>query len=187
MENRKNQAHCYRYIIFGLCFLMIFVVFGFGSSTKGTYLKAICDDLGFDRSVFSFNSSFQYAVSAILSFCFGWLVFKLGVRKMIATGFCFLVISFVIQTFALEIWHFYVSGTLLGAGICLTGTAVVSYVLGEWFPKNKGTIIGIALAANGIGGMVSELIITKLVYESETLSRNNPLVAWLSSIVNATG
>ncbi len=187
MENNKKRSFYYGWVVFFLCFLMIFVVLGFGSSTKSTYLKAICDDLGFDRSVFSFNSTFQYIISAVLNFLFGTFIIKFGARIMMSVGFCSLFASFVVQAFGSEIWHFYLSGILLGIGMSLNTTAIVSYMLGQWFPKKKGTVVGIALASNGVGAMVSELVITKLVYESDALSVNNSLVKQLSDALNVSG
>ncbi len=186
MQKENNKGVNYRWVVLALCFLMIFVVLGFGSSTKSTYLKAICDDLDFDRSVFSFNSSIQYIAGAVLNFFFGILLARLGARKMIALGFCSLTASFAMQAFAYEIWLFYISGALLGVGITLTSTAIVSYIIGAWFPEKKGTMIGIVLAANGIGGMVSEIVITNMVYEGNGLERIG-LLTVLSESINMTG
>ncbi len=59
MEVQKKKGFYYGWVVFALCFLMIFFVLGFGSSTKSTYLKAICDDMGFERSIFSLNNTVQ--------------------------------------------------------------------------------------------------------------------------------
>ncbi len=177
----------YRWVVFGLCALMIFFVLGFGSSTKATYLKAICDDLGFDRSLFSFNSTIQYIISAVLNFLFGTFIAKLGAKKLMTIGFLSLIASFTLQAFSTEIWQFYLSGALLGVGMSLNTTAVVAYMIGQWFPKKKGTILGITLAANGVGAMASEFVITKLVYESDMLVERNSLVASLAKLLHTTG
>ncbi len=106
---------------------------------------------------------------------------------MIGIGFIALIGAFTLYFFSYEIWHFYLGGALLGAGTCLTGTAVVAYVIGKWFPKNKGTIMGITLAANGFGGMVSELVITNIVYNSEQLKQNNGLFTALCDLFGVDG
>ncbi len=187
MECEKQKGTWYRWVVFGLSALMIFFVLGFGSSTKATYLKAICDDLRFDRSVFSFNSTIQYIISAVLNFLFGTFIARFGAKKLMSVGFLSLIASFTLQALSTEIWQFYLSGALLGVGMSLNTTAVVAYMIGQWFPKKKGTVLGITLAANGLGAMASEFVITKLVYESDVLVESSPLVAALTRLLHTTG
>ncbi len=167
----------YGWWIVAVCFLMIFVTLGFGSYGKATYLKAICDDLGYDRSAFSINDSLRYIGTGLLSFVFGKLVFKLKPGRMIALGFLFLISAFAVYCVAAELWHFYVGGVLLGAGFAWTGTAIVGYIMENWFPSNKGTIMGIILAANGIGGALSELIINPIVMDFDKVVSGNGFLA----------
>ncbi len=175
----------YKWVILTVCFLMVFIALGFGSSTKSTYLKAICDDLSLERSAFSVNTSIQYIVSAVLNFLFGTIIFKIGARRMIASGFLCYALAFVIQAYATELWHFSVSCVLQGAGNCWTTTSVVAFIVETWFRKNKGTIMGAILAANGFGGAFSELIITPIAFDSSEFSVFG-LTNWrLASLITA--
>ena len=187
MECKKGKNIGYGIVIFLLCSLMIFVVLGFSTETRSTYLKAICDDLEFDRSVFSFSTTFQSIVLAILYFLFGTFIKWFGARKMIGAGFLFLVVSFTIQSISTEIWQFYVAGSLMGAGICFTGTAINSLLIAEWFPSSKGTVTGIVLATSGLGSIASEQIITKIVYDGDRFEEENAFFAWLSDIFSVSG
>lgn len=167
MANRENSKGIYYgWIVFAVCFFMVFISLGFGSSTKGTYLKAVCDELGFERSLFSVNDSLRFITTSVLNFFFGSIVMKLGPRKMVCLGFIFLISSFTIYSFATQLWQFYIGGAFLGAGICWTTTTIVGYIVEKWFTNGKGTIMGIILAANGFGGVVSENVITRIVYET---------------------
>ncbi len=177
----KDKKIHYGWWIVVVCFLMIFITLGFGSSTKSTYLKAICDDLGYERSAFSINDSLRYIATAVMSFVFGSLVLKLKPRLMITLGFLFLIISFSIYCVATRLWHFYIGGAFLGAGFAWTGTSIVGYVVEKWFPSNKGTIMGVILAANGLGGVASENIITPMVLDG--LGSNG----FLSNLTGLTG
>jgi len=167
MENTapKTKKHNYYAIaIFGICFLMIFVGLGFGSSTKGTFLTAITNQLGLERSLFTVSDSIRYITTAVMSVFLGRTVEKLGLRKMALFGFLFLVCSFTVNSFATDYWMFYIGGALLGAGLCWTGTAMVGHLVENWFTNGKGTVMGILLAANGLGGFASEFIVTKIIY-----------------------
>lgn len=164
MEKKKQGGFYYGWVVFAVCFLMVFVSLGFGSSTKGTYLTAITESLNLKRGLFTINDSMRYITTAILSFFFGHIVMKIGPRKMVGAGFAFLITSFTIYSFSTTYWQFYIGGAFLGAGICWTTTTIVGYIVENWFTNAKGTIMGIILAANGLGGVASEQIITRIIY-----------------------
>ncbi len=166
---KKEKKFYYGWWIVIVCFLMIFITLGFGSSTKSTYLKVICEEMGYARSAFSINDSLRYVATAVMSFLFGSLILKLKPKLMISLGFLFLIISFLIYCVATELWHFYVGGVFLGAGFSWTGTTMVGYVVEKWFPSNKGTIMGVILAANGVGGVASENLMTPIILGGDEL------------------
>lgn len=163
---KKRKLH-YAWVVFGTCFLMVFIALGFGSSTKGTYLTAITEQLGLKRSLFTINDSLRYVTTAVLNVLFGTLVTRLGTRRMAALGFTFLTVSFLCYSFAERLWQFYVGGIFLGAGLAWTTTTIVAVIVEKWFTSGKGTIMGIILAANGLGGAASEQIITRIIYGAD--------------------
>lgn len=158
---KKNR---YAWVIFGVCFLMIFIALGYGSSTKGTFLTAVTNSLGLERSLFTIADSIRFITTAILSVFLGRTVERLGLRRMAGLGFTMLVLSFAVNSLATTYWHFYVGGALLGAGLCWTTTSMVGYLVENWFTNGKGTIMGFLLAANGLGGFTSEFVITRVIY-----------------------
>ena len=167
MSEKTKKGFYYGWVVFAVCFVMVMVALGFGSSTKGTYLTAITEDLGLKRGLFTINDSMRYITTSILSFFFGSIVLKLGPRKMAGFGFFFLVASFSVYAAANTYWQFYIGGALLGAGMAWTTTTVVGYIVEKWFTNDKGTIMGIILAANGLGGVISEFVITKIIYGAD--------------------
>ncbi len=154
----------YVWIIFSMSFFMIFTALGFGSSTKGTFLTAVTKSLGLERSLFTIADSLRYLTTTVMSLLLGKTVKKIGLRKMAGFGFTFLALSFTINSLGTDYWMFYIGGALLGAGLCWTSTSMVGYLVENWFTNGKGTIMGILLSANGLGGFASEFIVTKIVY-----------------------
>ncbi len=154
----------YAWVIFGVSFLVVFFSLGFGSSTKSTFLAAVTGQMGLDRGFFSIGDSLRFVVTSLLSFFFAFFVGKIGVRRMVGAGFAVLILSMLVQANATDYWHFYVGGILLGAGLSWTTTAVIGEIVGNWFTNNKGKMMGIILAANGLGGVASENVITRVIY-----------------------
>lgn len=166
------------------CFLMSFVCLGFCSSNKSLYLGAITEALNIKRSLFSINDSFRYLATAVVNLFFGRLIIKLGARKLVAAGMLCLIASSLTYAMAESVQVFYVGGVFLGIGFSWTTTTMVSYLVGRWFPEKRGTIIGIALCANGLGGALAAQIITPIIYEE-----GNPFgyrnAYWLVTVILA--
>ena len=162
--NEKQPGRHYEWYVFAVCFLMIFTVLGFTSSTKGLYLAALTEDLGIPRSLFSINDSCRFITTAVLNFFFGHIIMKMGARRMIFFGFLSLIAAMLVYSFSSVIYTFYIGGVLLGMGLAWSTTTVVGYLVGEWFEKKKGTVMGVILAANGLGGATASQVISPIIY-----------------------
>ena len=159
-----TEKHWYRWLVIGLCFLMIFITLGFCSTNKGLYLAAITDALKIKRSLFSIGDSLRYITTCIVNIFFGALVAKFGTKKLIFTGFCFLILTMVCYITTDSVIGFWIGGVFLGAGLSFTTTAMVGCIVNRWCRSNKGTIMGAVLAANGIGGALAAQIVMPIIY-----------------------
>lgn len=159
----------YSWVIVGISFLMVCVVLGFCSSSKSLYISAITEALGISRSAFSINDSCRFIATTVVNLFFGFLVGRFGAKKLIAAGFACLVTSSLIYSFADNIFVFYIGGIFLGIGLSWTTTTMVGYVVNKWCSKNKGTIMGAILAANGVGAAVAIQIVSPIIYEEGNL------------------
>lgn len=160
MEKKKIE---YKWVILIICFLMVFTCLGFCSSNKGRYLGPITAALGIKRSLFSINDTCRYLASSIINLFFGALVAKFGIRKLVATGFAALIAAVLIYANATHIIVFYIGGSLLGIGLAFTTTAVASVLVKRWFTGKTGTVLGVVLAANGLGGAVAAQIVGPII------------------------
>lgn len=187
----KNEKKLdYKWVILVVCFLMVFVCFGFCSATKGLYLNVVGDALGLERTLLSFGDSARFIASAIINLFFGTLVYKYGVRKMAAFGFISLIIAIFTYAFPAEIaaallpaaqavfgtgitarsimlTAYYIGGALLGVGFAFTTTTMASTMIRRWFNKDIGKYTGIVFSANGVGGALAGQLLRDII-ESET-------------------
>lgn len=155
----------YTWVIVVTCFLMEFVALGFCSSNKSLYLGAITDALDIPRSLFSINDSIRFLTTAVVNLFFGSLIRRFGVRKMVAVGFLALIGSMQLYAHAQSVFLFYIGGSLLGLGIALCTTTMISSIIRRWVKENTGTVLGFVLAANGLGGALAAQIVTPIIYE----------------------
>lgn len=163
MRDEKRRTVPYAWIIVGCCFLMIFTAMGFGSSPRKLFMVAVPKALGLEYGPYSINDSFRYITSAIANLFFGTLIARFGPRKLIAGGFVSLIASMLTYSFAQSLWGIYLGGILLGVGVTLTGTTMASYAINIWCKERKGTMMGLVLCANGLGGAASMQVLSPII------------------------
>ena len=163
--NTKKKLD-YKWIIVACGFLMVFTTLGFCSSPKGLFLNAITEALSIKRSLFSINDSMRFVSTSLVNLAFGLLISKFGARKLIGAGFVSLIVSMLLYSVAEQMWVFYLGGMFLGIGLSWTTTTMVGYVVNHWCTEHKGTIMGLILCSNGLGGALSAQILTPIIYES---------------------
>ncbi|MBQ7348939.1 MAG: MFS transporter [Clostridia bacterium] len=163
MKNEEKKGKNARTIItVALCFVMIFCGLGLWAQ-KGLFLAPITDALGITRTAYSFADTCRYITTAIVNIFFGYFVNKFGARKLIIFGFIALTLAPLCYAFATNVWLFYLGGCFLGVGFSFGSTAIVGYVINKVCRKNKGTVMGAVLCANGVAGAVVALITTPII------------------------
>ena len=164
MENAKKKRINYSWVIIVISALMVCVVLGFCSSARKFYLTPITDALHIEKSLYSINDSCRFVATAVVNLFFGFLIGKFGAKKLISAGFVCLISSCLIYSFATNIFVFYIGGALLGIGLSWTTTTMVGYVVNKWCSSNRGTIMGLILATNGIGGWMAAKLLTPIIH-----------------------
>lgn len=162
LEKKKPN---YKWFILSACFLMTFTSLGFCSSNKGLFLSAVTEALNIPRSLFAVKDSFRYITSALMNLCFGFLISKFGVRKLVAFGFLMLSVCAYVDCIADNVLQFYASGAMLGLGLTFTTGTMTSAIIRRWFKKDIGRYTAIVYAANGIGGALAAQLISPMINE----------------------
>lgn len=170
LQEKKKKGFDYKWIIVALSVMTIFTVLGFCSSSNGVYLDAITNSLNMDRALFSLANSIRFIATAVVNIFFGFLISRFGVRKLLAAGYICLMISMSCYALADNIFVFYLGGFFLGLGLAWTTTTMVGFIVGKWFKKNRGTIMGFILASNGIGGAVAIGLLGPIIGNGEGAS-----------------
>ncbi len=168
----SSKKFSYKWIVAGACFLMIFTCLGFCSSVKPLVLAPITAALDIPRALFAINDTCRYITTSVINIFFGALVARFGPKKLIAAGFLCLMGSALCYALAPTVYVFYAGGVLLGLGLSWTTTTMVGFVLNKWFKKNKGTVMGAVLAANGLGGATCAQVLTPVIEKSTFGYRN---------------
>ena len=168
---KEKKKFDYAYVIIVLSFICVCTSLGLCSSGKTYYLTAITEALDIKRSLYSLTDTIRYGITTAMNLCLGFFIARFGVKKLLVVGFSCLIAFALISSVAETLWGFYLGAVFLGIGLSWTSTAMMSAVVGIWCKKNKGTITGIILSANGLGGAIAVQIISPIIFKPS----NHPL------------
>lgn len=169
---KSEKSIGYQWVIVACCFLMIFAVLGFASTPRKLYMAVVPEALGIDYGPYSLNDSFRFLAAAVTNLFFGTLIVRFGPRKMISIGFSLIILALLLFSSAEKLPLIYLAGTLLGAGWPFVSTTMSSYAINLWCRENKGTITGLVLCANGLGGAVATQILSPIINAGAFSYRN---------------
>ncbi|KAI0169299.1 MFS transporter, MCP family, solute carrier family 16, member 6 [Hypoxylon sp. FL1284] len=143
-----------------VCVVAQFLLNGFTWGVAASYGVYLAHYLSHD--LFPEARSLDYAFIGGFNFAFALLVAPLatmltrvyGVRALMSLGVVLLPAGFVAASFAIRIWHLYLSqGLCVGLGIGLLYVPATA-VIPQWFSKKRSLANGICSAGSGIGGLI---------------------------------
>ena len=144
----------YGYYMLGSCLVMLIVGTGIVNNCAGQFITPVCDDLGLPRSSMTLYLSFQNAALMILVPFLGIIYKKIKPKLFTICGAIVMIAAFATLSQCREAWQFWICGFVIGAGLAAVSTSTVSMLMNNWFIKNKGLVIGIAMAGSGFGSMI---------------------------------
>jgi len=157
----------YKWVIAAACFLLVFVCDGFACGYRGLFLTAVSNGLGVNRTLVSMGESFRSATGAVMSMFFGVLVCKFSSRKLVAASLSLLILSLVVYSRVQSVYTYWAAGALMGIGTTFASSAMVAYLIHQWFEENVGSVLGVVAAASGMGSAVGSQVISPILYSGD--------------------
>jgi sugar phosphate permease len=154
VETEKPRKTFWGWYVVAGAFITIAINYG-SRYCFGVFLKPMCADLGWSRSVVSFAASLAilfYGAGGILS---GRLLDRFAPRWLITVGAAIAATGFILTPFVSTPLQLYlIFGVLYGLGAAFFGTAVCISSVGKWFIRKRGVTIGITSTGIGVGTMI---------------------------------
>ena len=158
----KNKFH-YGWVIAVVSFLMVFIGLGLCNSPHGLYLVPVTTSIGMTRAQFSAISSFRFAVSTVCNIMFGYMHKKFGLRKLAVFGSFMICLALLTYSFSFFPAMFYLGGILQGIGTSFSVATTATALVNNWFCTHRGTVLGVVLAASGIGGALFSQLVSFMI------------------------
>ena len=148
-------------IIISVSFVMMAA--GGARGAFGVFFKPMANDFGWSAAEISGTFSFSMIIEGIVSAISGWLSDKFGTKIVLVFSGLISGAGFILMSQVQVMWQMYlIYGLAMGIGLGGIVVPIVS-ILAKRFIANRTLMTGIALAAYGLGQLISPLIAHKLI------------------------
>lgn len=187
--NRSSKPVSLRSILIAVaCSVLYGINIGLGSNCKGIFFSAIAEDFGVKLSTVTQYMTF-YGITAAL--CIPLCTrFFLRFPAKVSLSCCVLLYAGTayLQGDIRNIAALYVLGALKGIPGGFITTYPMQHIIGNWFPKRKGSILGIVVMTAGAVGMLFNPIIQEWIdlYGWRTASHTVGILMLTTGLIAAT-
>lgn len=137
MENAKlKSSKVYAWVLVIALGLMSAGTTGSYSVIAGSFVAPVCEEFGFDYSIFSYYfTATLIGLAAALPFV-GKLIPKVVGKVWLPVVELILLVAGAGMAFYTEVWMFIAAGALIGICFAFTTGVAMSDVIDQWFKKN---------------------------------------------------
>lgn len=148
------------------------------------FLVALLREFGWSRSVLAGAFSVFVVVHGLSGPALGWLVERLGPRRVIVAGAILMGVGLTIAAETRAAWQLYLAfGLVTAAGVSSSGWVPSVILVRGWFPARIGSALGIASAGIGVGIFalvpVAQVLIDRLGWRWSFRALGLAVVAWV--------
>ena len=133
-------------------------VFGFG-----VFIPPMRDEMGWTIAQISIAFSLRSFENGLLAPFTGFMVDRLGARRMAFTGLFALVVGLLLFSQSRTIWAFYAASLVMAFGQSLGSFTPFSAALMNWFTRQRGRAMGLVSTGNGAGGLTAPILAAMIV------------------------
>ena len=124
----------------------------------GMFIKPLQSEFGWSTTEISFALSFA-AAGTIFSPLLGNFMDKYGARKLMIIALISMSISFLLRPYISHIWHWYLLSFLQYYALPGSTGLPAGRLVGMWYPKVRGRVMGFVTMGNNFGGLSIPLLI----------------------------
>lgn len=150
------------WIFIGCCMIGLLFV-GMICNTAGLYFQDMARELGLPMAKVTLTMSFLNAGGLIGTMFAGRLLMKTDVRVFSSIAAAVAGGGFLLAASSQNIIGFYLLWLLIGICTPFLVTITIPTILGNWFDKNLGMVIGIVYGLSGIGGALFNIVVGQII------------------------
>ena len=124
----------------------------------GTFFVALERTFGWNRTTLSGAFALSRAEGALLGPLEGFLVDRLGTRRMVIVGYLVMGLGFIFYSQIQTVWHFYVAYIAISLGSGVGGWIAFVTLINNWFSRRRALAMSIAVSGIQLGGFLVPLM-----------------------------
>jgi MFS family permease len=154
-----------RWYVASTTFLSVGVSIGLIQYAFQAFVIPLEQEFGWSRTEINVSISLGIA-SSIIAPIVGRFLDKFGSMKIMALSLLVITIGFLLRGSMNHLWQLYLSSILLYVGIPGATQLPLGKLMGIWFPRIRGRMIGVTMAGNNFSAVISVPIATFLILSS---------------------
>ena len=120
----------------------------------GTFLVTMQREFGWNRTLISGAFAFTRAQGAVIGPIEGYLIDRVGSRRMILLGYLLMALGFYLFSQVQSVWQFYVAFLVINLGSGLGGWLAIISVINSWFIRRRSMAMATAMSGIHFGGFL---------------------------------
>ena len=181
MAESKKGFH-YGWVVLVASCLIMFMPCCFTFNAASVFYSSVAEAMGVGTGQVGLYISIVYITMFFALLVMGKMFETKDARAVLVFSVVCIALAFLIMAMTPVISGFYIAGVLLGLGNAVILYLMVPVLVGRWFKKSVGLLIGVGMAMTGIGGMLWSPIATQIIL-SAGYSTAYLMYAGLSAIV----
>ena len=118
----------------------------------GEFAGPLREQFGWSQTQLNLSLAFSF-ISGLCAPFVGNLSDRIGIRPVMFGSILIIAIGFLMRPFITELWHWYLFSALVYAGFPGATVMPAGKMVGLWFPRTRGRMMGAVLAGNNFGGI----------------------------------
>ncbi len=120
----------------------------------GALFNPIIDEFGWSRAATSFAFSLRTEVGGLAALGVGFLVDRLGSRRLLVIGVTIVAIGFLLLSRVESLWTFYGAVIVIAIGMSAAGGSVGMVAIAHWFRRRRGRALAYMTMGAGSSGVM---------------------------------
>lgn len=133
-------------------FLAAMLTVGSGQYAFGLLIEPLEQEFGWTRTQINLSLSFT-AVGSFVAPYLGYIMDRHGAKNILVVSMALIVISYLLRPLMTELWHWYALSFIQYLGFSGASILPAGRLVGIWFARSRGRVMGITLMGNNFGGI----------------------------------
>ncbi len=147
----QKSRFYYGWVIVAVAFVTISLVSPVGTTFQLFY-HALKEQFHWSHASISGILGLHQFLNGAVSPLVGWLLDRYGPRRLMPAGALIIGCALALSSQTRALWQLYITfGVVAACGVAMLQSVPNSAVITNWFSRNRGTAVGLALAGSGLG------------------------------------